>query len=90
VPAEGERAEHDGHRLLVTELDGRRIARVRVSPPAPGPGGRPDHDVHGDGSDPDPADQRSDHDSPQGSEQHSGQDSERSRTGDRQWWKATG
>jgi putative hemolysin len=84
VPAEGERAEHDGHRLLVTELDGRRIARVRVSPPAPGPGGRPDQDVHGDssGPDPDPADQ--------GSHQDSGQGSDPTRTGERQWWKATG
>ncbi|HUR15177.1 MAG TPA: hemolysin family protein [Mycobacteriales bacterium] len=32
VPKKGEAVEVDGHRLVVTELDGRRIARVRVIP----------------------------------------------------------
>jgi putative hemolysin len=32
VPRAGEAVEADGHRLEVTELDGRRVARVRVSP----------------------------------------------------------
>lgn len=32
VPRAGEAVECDGHRLTVTELDGRRIARVRVEP----------------------------------------------------------
>ena len=40
LPAVGNEVDVDGHRLRVTELDGRRIARVRVSPaePAPAPG----------------------------------------------------
>jgi len=32
LPATGEAVEVDGHRLEVTELDGRRVARVRVTP----------------------------------------------------------
>jgi putative hemolysin len=32
VPKRGEAVEVDGHRLEVTELDGRRVARVRVTP----------------------------------------------------------
>jgi putative hemolysin len=32
VPRLGEAVEVDGHRLEVSELDGRRIARVRVTP----------------------------------------------------------
>ena len=32
VPRIGEAVEADGHRLEVTELDGRRVARVRVTP----------------------------------------------------------
>ncbi len=32
VPRQGEAVEVDGHRLEVTELDGRRTARVRVTP----------------------------------------------------------
>ena len=32
VPSIGEAVEVDGHRLEVTELDGRRVARVRVTP----------------------------------------------------------
>jgi putative hemolysin len=32
VPRAGEAVEVDGHRLEVTELDGRRTARVRVTP----------------------------------------------------------
>ncbi len=35
VPRAGEAVEVDGHRLEVTELDGRRIARVRVTPLEP-------------------------------------------------------
>jgi putative hemolysin len=32
VPRTGEAVEVDGHRLEVSELDGRRISRVRVTP----------------------------------------------------------
>ena len=32
LPAEGDHVEADGHRLTATELDGRRIARIRVTP----------------------------------------------------------
>ncbi|MBC7372392.1 MAG: hypothetical protein H7323_00180, partial [Frankiales bacterium] len=32
VPRVGEAVEVDGHRLEVTELDNRRVARVRVTP----------------------------------------------------------
>ena len=35
VPRPGEAVEVDGHRLEVTELDGRRVARVRVTPLEP-------------------------------------------------------
>jgi putative hemolysin len=35
VPAVGDAVEADGHRLEVTELDGRRAARVRVTPLEP-------------------------------------------------------
>jgi putative hemolysin len=35
VPRVGEAVEADGHRLTVTELDGRRIARVRLDPVEP-------------------------------------------------------
>jgi putative hemolysin len=35
VPKKGEAVEVDGHRLEVTELDGRRVARVRVIPLPP-------------------------------------------------------
>jgi putative hemolysin len=34
LPAQGDHVDADGHRLTVTELDGRRIARVRVTPRA--------------------------------------------------------
>jgi len=34
----GDAVEVDGHRLTVTEMDARRIARVRVGPAAPGAG----------------------------------------------------
>ena len=37
VPRSGEAVEVDGHRLEVTELDGRRVARVRVTPLEPAP-----------------------------------------------------
>jgi putative hemolysin len=32
LPVAGDHVDMDGHRLTVTELDGRRIARVRVTP----------------------------------------------------------
>ena len=32
LPRAGEAVECDGHRLTVSELDGRRIARVRIDP----------------------------------------------------------
>jgi putative hemolysin len=35
VPRVGEAVEADGHRLTVTELDGRRVSRVRVDPVEP-------------------------------------------------------
>jgi putative hemolysin len=38
IPQAGESAELDGTRLTVTELDGRRIARVKVTASRPGPG----------------------------------------------------
>ncbi len=40
LPGEGESAEVLGRRLTVTELDGRRISRVRVSPVRPASPGR--------------------------------------------------
>ena len=36
LPTLGEAVEVDGHRLEVTELDGRRVSRVRVAPIVPG------------------------------------------------------
>jgi CBS domain containing-hemolysin-like protein len=41
LPVVGDAVEVDGHRLTVTEMDGRRIARVRVGPPEPVPGPGP-------------------------------------------------
>ena len=41
LPVVGDAVEADGHRLTVTEMDGRRIARVRVGPAAPVPGDGP-------------------------------------------------
>jgi putative hemolysin len=38
LPVVGDAVEVDGHQLTVTEMDGRRIARVRVGPPDPVPG----------------------------------------------------
>jgi putative hemolysin len=35
LPATGDEVEVDGYRLRVTEVDGRRAARVRVTPPVP-------------------------------------------------------
>jgi putative hemolysin len=36
IPAVGDRVDHDGHRYTVTEMDGRRPVRVRITPvPAP-------------------------------------------------------
>jgi putative hemolysin len=34
LPQTGDEVEHDGFRLKITEVDGRRAARVRVTPPA--------------------------------------------------------
>jgi putative hemolysin len=48
VPAMGETVEYEGNRLKVTELDGRRIARVRVTPP-PHQVAAPDGSPVGDG-----------------------------------------
>ncbi|MFL6056011.1 MAG: hemolysin family protein [Actinoallomurus sp.] len=39
LPQVGETVEVDGHRLTVTEVDGRRVSRVRVTPPPPPPAG---------------------------------------------------
>ena len=41
LPVVGDAVELDGRRLTVTEMDGRRIARVRVGPAAPGAGDGP-------------------------------------------------
>jgi len=42
LPVVGDAVEVDGHKLTVTEMDARRIARIRVGPAAPaaadGPG----------------------------------------------------
>ena len=35
LPQVGDSTEHDGFRLEVTEVDGRRAARIRVTPPPP-------------------------------------------------------
>jgi putative hemolysin len=35
VPSVGEKATIDGHVLTVVELDGRRVARVKVEPASP-------------------------------------------------------
>ena len=32
LPSQGDQVEVDGHRLTATEMDGRRVARVRVTP----------------------------------------------------------
>jgi putative hemolysin len=40
LPQVGESVDVSGHRLSVTEVDGRRVARVRVTPPVP----EPEHD----------------------------------------------
>jgi putative hemolysin len=57
LPARGDWVEVSGHRLAVTELDGRRIARIRVAPAgaagagagAAGSGGGPGPDGAGAG-----------------------------------------
>ena len=41
LPTLGAVVEVDGHRLTVTELDGRRVARISVTPASDGPAGRP-------------------------------------------------
>lgn len=41
LPTLGAVVEVDGHRLTVTELDGRRVARISVTPTSEGPAGRP-------------------------------------------------
>ena len=91
VPAEGESVVHLGYRLQVTELDGRRIARVRVSPPAPGPDERPegpaDAGTETDGG----SDQRTERSPDQSPGQGPDQDREKTaQNADSQWWKATG
>jgi putative hemolysin len=45
LPAVGDEVEIDGHKLTVTEMDGRRIARVRVGPAAP-PAARAEESEH--------------------------------------------
>ncbi len=37
VPAAGDELEAGGHRFTVVEMDGRRVARVRIAPPTPTP-----------------------------------------------------
>jgi putative hemolysin len=48
LPGEGESVEVSGRKLAVTQLDGRRIARVRVGQAAATDGARPDPAVQGD------------------------------------------
>ena len=48
VPEIGEVATFDSHRLVVTELDGRRVARVRVTAPAPDPESETEEALAGD------------------------------------------
>jgi putative hemolysin len=48
VPRTGEAVECDGHRLTVTELDGRRIARVRVEPVVEAAAEQPEQPGHPD------------------------------------------
>jgi putative hemolysin len=38
VPTEGEQVEFEGHRLVAEEVSGRRIGKVRISPPVPADG----------------------------------------------------
>jgi putative hemolysin len=45
LPRTGEAVEVDGHRLTVTELDGRRVARVRIDPVE-----KPDHQLEEEAS----------------------------------------
>jgi putative hemolysin len=35
IPAVGDAIEAHGHRFTVVEMDGRRVARVRIAPPTP-------------------------------------------------------
>jgi putative hemolysin len=35
LPQTGDEVEHDGFRLVITEVDGRRTSRVRITPPPP-------------------------------------------------------
>ncbi|MEP7020413.1 MAG: hemolysin family protein [Pseudonocardiales bacterium] len=35
LPQTGDEVEHDGFRMMITEVDGRRTARVRITPPEP-------------------------------------------------------
>jgi putative hemolysin len=90
VPEEGESVEYDAHRLQVTELDGRRIARVRVSPPTAGPGAHPDPDAQEADRAADRGDDRGDdRGAEQGRERETQRPSEvQNAVG--QWWKATG
>jgi putative hemolysin len=102
VPEEGESVAFDGHRLEVTELDGRRIARVRVSPPTAGPGAREDPDDEGTGRGDDQGEER--HAAPDPDADSAGAHPDPDRDPDRgperapsgrqgavgQWWKATG
>ncbi len=37
VPEVGDEAQTNGHRFTVVEMDGRRVARVRIAPPTPTP-----------------------------------------------------
>jgi putative hemolysin len=49
VPTTGEVVEFEGYRLKVTELDGRRASRVRVTPPVDGPEPTPSSETGPDG-----------------------------------------
>jgi putative hemolysin len=87
VPAEGESVGYDGYRLQVTELDGRRIARVRVSPPAPGPDERSDGQADIDSQTERASDQGTEQSHPHSREQNREQQVQNA---DGQWWKAAG
>jgi putative hemolysin len=47
VPEAGDSVEAHGHRFTVTEMDGRRVAQVRIAPPIPTPEDQPTPEATG-------------------------------------------
>jgi putative hemolysin len=61
LPVVGDEVEHEGFRLRVTEVDGRRAARVRITPPEPDTPADDDRGAaQADATTPDPAPRRTD------------------------------